>query len=174
MPAEHALSVASPLGTLLLVARDDRLVRVIIEAPARDLPAPADTVHPVLELARNQLGEYLAGSRKTFELPLQLPAWPRFSLHVLELLRAVPYGEVLTYGELARRAGSPRAARAVGQVMAANPLPIVIPCHRVVAAGGLPGGYSGGGGLVTKEWLLALEQNRLPGQSGQSCENCRI
>ena len=81
---------------------------------------------------------------------------------MLAALRAIPYGEVRSYGELALQAGSPRAARAVGQVMAANPLPIIIPCHRVIAARGLLGGYSGGGGLVTKSWLLDFERQSVP------------
>jgi methylated-DNA-[protein]-cysteine S-methyltransferase len=166
MPAEVCLTITTPLGDLRLLARHERLVGVVILAGAAGVQAgstsaPAvrgDRASPVLCEAERELTEYFAGRRQTFEVPLDLSGWPPFTEKILEELRKVPYGETLTYGELAARAGCPRAARAVGQVMAANPLPIVIPCHRVVAANGRLGGYSGGAGLPTKQWLLAFEQ----------------
>lgn len=106
----------------------------------------------VAELA-HQLDDYFQGELVYFDVPLSLRGTP-FQLAVWQALRNIPFGEVVTYGELARRIGQPRAARAVGGAVGANPVPIIIPCHRVVAAGGL-GGY--GPGLYWKERLLRLE-----------------
>jgi len=165
MPAEDCLTIATPLGELRLLARHERLVGVKILASTQpgstSTPAVSDSiVSPVLRQAGRELAEYFAGRRQAFEVPLDLSGWPPFTRKILEELCKVPYGATLTYGELATRAGAPRAARAVGQAMAANPLPIVIPCHRVVAADGRLGGYSGGAGLPTKQWLLAFEQSK--------------
>ena len=104
-----------------------------------------------------QIREYLEGKRDGFTLPLDLRGTP-FQRAVWEALRAVPYGETRTYGELARAAGHPSAVRAVGAANGANPVPLVVPCHRVVASGGRLGGY--GGGLGLKRRLLALEHQR--------------
>jgi methylated-DNA-[protein]-cysteine S-methyltransferase len=101
-----------------------------------------------------QLGEYFAGSRRTFDLELA-PYGTDFQLRVWAALRAIPYGAVRNYGDIARAIGQPGAARAVGQANGCNPLPIVIPCHRVIASDGTIGGYSGG--LAIKHRLLALE-----------------
>ncbi len=159
MPDKCVATLATPIGVLVLQAHGGLLTQVTIGVEADAIPPEGATGHhPILQQAKHQLLEYFAGKRQEFDLPLRLPTWPAFSLRVLAALRAIPYGEVRSYGELARLAGSPRAARAVGQVMAANPLPIIIPCHRVVAARGLLGGYSGGGGLATKSWLLDLER----------------
>ncbi len=107
--------------------------------------------------AIEQIREYLEGKRTTFELDLDLRATP-FQLSVYAALQEIPYGETRTYGEIARRVGAPRAVRAVGTANGANPLSLVIPCHRVVAAGGRLGGY--GGGLPMKKRLLAMEHRR--------------
>jgi len=104
--------------------------------------------------ASMQLAEYLAGSRREFELELA-PVGTDFQLRVWRALRAIPYGAVRNYGDIARAVGQPGAARAVGQANGCNPLPIVIPCHRVIASDGTIGGYSGG--LAIKHRLLALE-----------------
>jgi len=170
MPDDAQLVISTPIGCLRLHARNQCLSGIVILADEHG-PSSQDAIEilpvtgvaePVLKQAATELEEYFAGFRKKFDVQLDLPSWPEFSSKILEILRAIPYGETLSYGELAARAGSPRAARAVGQVMAANPLPIIIPCHRVVASGGRPGGYSGGGGLQTKRWLLELERdNRL-------------
>jgi methylated-DNA-[protein]-cysteine S-methyltransferase len=167
MPDEVCVTMTTPLGALRLLARHERLVGVVFLAGAagvqpgsRSVPAVSDgSASPVLRQASRELAEYFAGERRAFEVPLDLSGWPPFTRKILEELCKVPYGETLTYGELAARAGSPRAARAVGQAMAANPLPIIIPCHRVVAADGRLGGYSGGDGLPTKQWLLTFEQS---------------
>jgi methylated-DNA-[protein]-cysteine S-methyltransferase len=153
----------TPLGTLLLAKTERGLCRIGYDPdPERDaemlarvfgrrvLRAPG-----ALDDARRQLDEYFEGRRETFELPLDLGLSRDFSRRVLLELARVPYGQVTTYGALATRAGRPRAARAVGTVMNRNPIPIVLPCHRVVGASGSLVGY--GGGLQRKEALLQLE-----------------
>jgi methylated-DNA-[protein]-cysteine S-methyltransferase len=110
-----------------------------------------------LEDATQQVGEYLRGERKAFQLPVDLSSMTPFQQTVLNEVTNVPRGEVVTYGDLARRIGKPRAARAVGQALGSNPVPIVVPCHRVIASDGSLGGYSGRRGVETKEALLTLE-----------------
>jgi len=105
--------------------------------------------------AEREIREYLAGRRRRFTVPADLSAATPFHRKALAALARVPYGRTVTYGQLAARAGRPRAARAVGQAMANNPLPLIFPCHRVVASGGGLGGF--GGGLGLKRRLLALE-----------------
>ena len=115
---------------------------------------------PVLLAARRQLAEYFAGDRTEFDLPLA-PAGTPFQRRVWDELRKVPYGEVASYGEIARRLGmTGQAARAVGLANGRNPVPVVIPCHRVVGADGRLTGY--GGGTSRKRFLLDLEQGALP------------
>lgn len=111
--------------------------------------------------AVTQLSEYFSGRRRRFDLSLDWSAMSRLQRHVLEVLfDSVGYGETVSYGTLARRAGPDRGvllpARAVGQIMGSNPIPLIVPCHRVVAVDGL-GGYSGGTGLEVKRWLLTFE-----------------
>jgi methylated-DNA-[protein]-cysteine S-methyltransferase len=116
---------------------------------------PDETVQAVI----GQLREYFAGQRREFDLPLDLPPLEPSTLAVLAAIQQVPYGEVVTYGELAVRSGTGLPARAIGSIMGANPVPLIIPCHRVVAADGL-GGFSGGEPgeeLATKRWLLENE-----------------
>lgn len=104
-----------------------------------------------------QLNEYLGGKRIAFDLPIDYSVLTEFQKKVLTTALKIPRGRVLTYGDVARKIGRPRAARAVGQALGSNPMPIVIPCHRVLGSDGSLHGYSGGGGLKTKEWLLKLE-----------------
>jgi methylated-DNA-[protein]-cysteine S-methyltransferase len=160
------LEMATPVGTLTLFALDDRLCRITIRATEPGTAEPAQPVAdstgesgPVLLCAAAQVAKYFAGHRRAFRLPCDLAGLSPFTRKVLETLQAVPCGTTVTYGELAAQAGYPGAARAVGRAMAANPLPLVIPCHRVVAADGRLGGYSGGAGPPTKAWLLAFEQS---------------
>ncbi|HMK08263.1 MAG TPA: methylated-DNA--[protein]-cysteine S-methyltransferase [Anaerolineales bacterium] len=108
-------------------------------------------------VARRELREYLAGRRTSFTLPVDLTHVTSFQRRVLEAAQAVPRGQVATYGEIGRRIGRPGAARAVGQALGSNPVPIVVPCHRVLASDGSLRGYSGRGGLQTKRRLLTLE-----------------
>jgi methylated-DNA-[protein]-cysteine S-methyltransferase len=153
----------TPIGRLFVAATPAGLCRIsydpeperVVESLARTLGTRVlRSPHPVDE-TRRQLDEYFDRRRTAFELEVALRLAADFSRRVLDELAQVPYGEVTTYGELARRAERPRAARAVGTVMNRNPIPIVLPCHRVVGVGGSLVGY--GGGLDRKEALLRLE-----------------
>lgn len=108
----------------------------------------------IFDTAQKQLSEYFNGSRQTFDFPIKVLSGTDFQKSVWELLRKIPYGCVISYGEIAKMLGNPRACRAVGNAVGANPLPIVIPCHRVVAANGI-GGFSGG--LHIKKILMDIE-----------------
>ncbi len=155
--------VDTPLGTLLVAATAAGLCRISYDPePERELERLARVLgtrilrspKPVDEV-RRQLDEYFERRRQEFDLDVDLRLTADFSRRVLEELARVPYGETTTYGELAARAARPRAARAVGTVMNRNPIPIVLPCHRVVGSSGKLVGY--GGGLERKEQLLRLE-----------------
>lgn len=111
--------------------------------------------------AIRQMSEYLAGKRTAFDLPLDLSQVTEFRRRVLLAALKIPRGQIATYAEIARRIGRPKAARAVGQALGSNPIPIVIPCHRVLASDGSLRGYSGGKGLATKAQLLKIEGVRL-------------
>ncbi len=143
------LAVDTPLGRLTFFEEDGRLT-------ALDWYGKRSAGEPTLLLleARRQLAAYFAGRRRAFDLPLA-PAGSPFELRVWQLMSDIPYGETRTYGELARDLAA--APRAVGQACGRNPLPILIPCHRVLAADGRLGGYSGGQGAETKRRLLMLE-----------------
>lgn len=147
----------SPIGPLL-IAGDHDAVRHIRFAkkgkPERPEPGWIESRTGSVAEAAAQLREYFAGERTEFDLPLTLDGTP-FQRAVWHKLQEIPYGETISYGELARRVGKPNASRAVGSANGANRIPIVIPCHRVIAAGGKLGGF--GGGLSTKEALLAHE-----------------
>ncbi len=140
----------TPLGRLRVVEAEGRITRL----QWRDEADPEETSpSPVLAEAVRQLAAYLDGSLHDFDLPLA-PSGSAFQLSVWREMLRIPYGEVSTYGEVAARTGG--EARAVGGACGANPIPLIIPCHRIVAGDGL-GGYSGGGGLATKRRLLILE-----------------
>ncbi|WP_338898887.1 methylated-DNA--[protein]-cysteine S-methyltransferase [Streptomyces sp. TG1A-60] len=161
--------VGTGIGPLLLASTDDGLVNVVFHATeaVRDTAldrlasrlgtAPVeDPAAPQLAEAIRQVEAYFAGRRQDFELPLDWSLISGFNRQVLrELASGVPYGSVVGYGDLARRVGQPGAAQAVGVAMGSNPLPVVVPCHRVVESAGGIGGF--GGGLETKRKLLALE-----------------
>lgn len=112
-------------------------------------------------LACTQLQEYFSGRRRDFSVPVELAGVSPFARRVLTVLQKLPFGETVSYGELAAHAGNPLAARAVGRIMANNHLPIIIPCHRVIGKNGSMTGYSGGDGIRTKEWLLNFERRCL-------------
>jgi len=132
-----------------------------VRATGWQLDARDASIEPdeTLQMVIGQLREYFAGQRHDFDVPLDLPALEPSTLAVLQAMRTIGYGETITYGELAVRSGTGLPARAIGSIMGANPVPLIIPCHRVVAADGL-GGYSGGEPgheLETKRWLLENE-----------------
>lgn len=143
------LSIDSPLGPLMLAGDGSALTSISWGRFDHDEP---DAV--LAETAR-QLEAYFAGRLQLFDLPLK-PAGTAFRQSVWDAMLAIPYGGTATYGGMAKMLDS--GPRAVGGACGANPIPIVIPCHRVLASGGAPGGYSGQGGLDTKAWLLALER----------------
>ncbi|WP_037906005.1 methylated-DNA--[protein]-cysteine S-methyltransferase [Actinacidiphila yeochonensis] len=166
--AEVAWTVReTPIGPLFAAHSEAGLVHVAFHtgperAPrtaasvARRLGCEAVEAPEALAAVALQLGEYFAGERLRFDLPLDWSLTTGFNRRVLrELYAGVPYGSVVGYQDLADRVGEPGAARAVGVAMGANPLPVVVPCHRVVESGGGIGGF--GGGLETKRTLLALE-----------------
>jgi methylated-DNA-[protein]-cysteine S-methyltransferase len=153
----------SPVGRLLVAASDRGLCMISYDPePDRELDWLARAFgarvlrspRPVDE-ARRELSEYFEGERREFDLPVDLSPLPGFQRAVLDELTRIPYGHVDTYGGLARRIGKPQAARAVGGALNRNPVPIVVPCHRIVGAGGRLTGYAGG--LERKEALLGLE-----------------
>ena len=158
--------VESPIGELLVAASDQGVASIWFDPdPADDLDRLARIGGPrvlrsprSVDRVRGELEEYFAGTRRAFDVPLDLRALPSFTLEVLHELAQIPYGETTTYGALAERVGHPRAARAVGTVMNRNRIPIILPCHRVVGATGNLTGYAGG--LGRKETLLELEGAR--------------
>ncbi len=156
--------IESRIGRLRLAASDEGLVRISLPGGAgsfggwlrRSLPDAEEVPGlPVLEQARRELDEYFEGRRREFSLALD-PRGTPFQLAVWSELRTIPFGETRSYGDVARALGKPGAQRAVGLANGANPLPLVIPCHRVIESSGRLGGY--GGGLETKRRLLASEQ----------------
>lgn len=147
---------ATGIGTMYVVEESGSIIGVRL--PGEREPVGEGRVTPLLERAAVQIAEYLAGERKGFDLPIDLSG-NEFSMKVWREMVAIPYGEVRTYGELAKAIGRPGAARAVGQACHRNPLPILIPCHRVVGAGGKLTGYAGG--LDLKMRLLEMEQDAL-------------
>jgi methylated-DNA-[protein]-cysteine S-methyltransferase len=156
--------VDAPFGRLLVASTEAGLVRVAFARESHDgvLQDLSDRISPrVLEAparldeVRRELDDYFHGDRQRFELPIDWSLSHGFLREARQACYAIPYGEVVTYSDLAAAAGSPRAVRAAGNAMARNPIPIVVPCHRVVRTGGGLGGY--GGGLDVKRWLLDLE-----------------
>ncbi len=167
--AEKLVDVAvttmdSPVGTLLLIATPKGIVRIAFETENRDdvLGEVAEHVSPrILEAPRRldplrrELDRYFAGKLRDFDVPIDWTLTGDFARRVLRRTARIPYGSVASYGEVAMDVGTPRGARAVGNALGSNPIPVVVPCHRVVRTGGAIGGY--GGGLPRKRWLLALE-----------------
>jgi methylated-DNA-[protein]-cysteine S-methyltransferase len=146
----------TPIGELLLAGDDDVLCLVgFPEGSMRKDPEP-DWIYneKPLAAARQQLAEYFAGERREFDLSLRLSG-TEFQMSVLRALQQIPYGETTSYAEIAERIGRPKAVRAVGAANGRNPIPIIVPCHRVIGSHGELTGF--GGGLDTKEALLRLE-----------------
>lgn len=149
------MTMASPIGPLRLVAEDGALAGVYLDNAPIGEARPAD---PLLARAARQLDEYFRGRRTTFELPLRMAGTP-FQRAVWGALRHIPYGATRSYSDIACAVGAPRAVRAVGLANGRNPVPIIVPCHRVIGKGGKLVGY--GGGLERKQWLLEHEGARL-------------
>ncbi len=161
--AVHYTSLAAPIGRVLVAVGDAGLVRVSFrqsesafaaelegQLGMRAVRSPSETAEVV-----EQLRAYFAGRRRRFDVPVDLRHVTPFVRRVLTATMQVPAGNLVSYGDIARRIGQPKGSRAVGQALGRNPIPIVIPCHRVIAAGGRIGGY--GGGLAIKRRLLRLE-----------------
>ena len=158
MSTRHT-TIDSPIGPLLLIADRQALTGIYLDSE-RGAPRPEqlgedDPGHPVLAAAAMQLAEYFAGERQDFDVPLTA-AGTDFQQLVWAELVEIPYGETISYGELARRVGKPSASRAVGLANGRNPVPIMVPCHRVIGANGTLTGY--GGGIERKQWLLTHER----------------
>jgi len=152
-------------GSVAVVERDDRVIRICFKCSADEVSSTINSVYPgakqastlLIQDSLKQLLEYFRDDRYTFNVPLANDSLTPFARKVQRELLKVPYGSVISYGELAAKAGSPRAARAVGGVMASNPFPLIVPCHRVVNADGRIGHYSAAHGSKTKTWLLEFE-----------------
>ena len=167
--AEGLLDVAyaiadSPLGPLTVAVTDRGLVRVaypdrpldgVLEELARGVSPRVLEAPARLDEVRRELDEYFEGRRERFDLPLDWSLTRGFGRKVLQATAKIGFGHVSTYKEMAERAGSPRAVRAAGNALGSNPIPVIVPCHRVLRTGGALGGYTGG--LEKKEYLLTLE-----------------
>ncbi|MGO4223416.1 methylated-DNA--[protein]-cysteine S-methyltransferase [Lysobacter sp. TAF61] len=150
-------TIASPVGPLLLAASDDGLHLIEFHTPRHPMRRNAQWRqgdNALLRLATRQLDEYFAGKRRDFELELAPQGTP-FQREVWQTLAAIPYGATISYAQLAQRIGKPAAVRAVGAANGRNPLPLVLPCHRVIGSDGSLTGF--GGGLPTKQFLLQME-----------------
>jgi methylated-DNA-[protein]-cysteine S-methyltransferase len=162
-PTVYWCAIRTPIGRLLVAASESGLVRVSFPQSEASFVADlrtrlnTDVVRSAARTADivHQLRAYFAGERRTFDVRVDLSGLTPFHRRVLAAAASVPAGQVVSYGEIARRIGRPGGSRAVGQALGRNPVPIVIPCHRVIAAGGRIGGY--GGGLTIKRKLLRLE-----------------
>lgn len=157
--------IKTPIGKIILVEQDGALIRVYMPKENRSIediefeleqidPDAYEQDTPLLDLVQSQIEEYFAGARTEFEVPLKFSG-TEFQEGVWKQIAAIPQGEILTYSEIAHHIDKPKAARAVGNACGNNPIPLIIPCHRVLAANGKLGGYSSG--LETKRALLDFE-----------------
>jgi methylated-DNA-[protein]-cysteine S-methyltransferase len=154
-------TIPSPLGPLVLVGSTEALTHVGLPHSKKPMTIPEHWRHDAQRFIeeRKQFSAFFKGELTRFDLPLE-PHGTAFQLTVWKALSDIPYGETINYAELARRIGNPKASRAVGLANGANPLAIVIPCHRVIGADGSLTGY--GGGLEAKQFLLAFERKHAP------------
>lgn len=153
-------TLSTPLGDITAVADEAGLTQVILAGDDGSVLAEATEGGPIVDAAATQLAEYFAGERMAFDVPLT-PQGTEFQQTVWKALGDVPFGTTATYGEIARAIGQLTATRAVGAANGRNPIPIIIPCHRVIGASGELTGYSGGGGIETKRRLLDHESGTL-------------
>lgn len=154
----------TPLGDLRLAASDFGLVAIEwvhsqmhLDAFLQRLKRPIEPNPKKIAPYAKELGEYLSGRRNAFTIPIDWSLFRPFQREALQVVFRIPYGETCTYHDIAVEIGRPNAARAVGRANATNPMPLVIPCHRVIGRDGKLHGYGGGEGLKTKEWLLRME-----------------
>ncbi len=159
-PDIQAASIISPLGRLILFADQDGIARIIL--PGTPLRKDEQRIldrgagnHPVLERCCRELEEYFAGKRRLFSVPARPPGGTLFQRQVWQLLVRIPYGRTASYGALAEVLGNKKAARAVGRAANANPIPILVPCHRLIGRDGSLTGFASG--LTNKSWLLEHE-----------------
>ena len=156
-------SFESPIGPMYLAATARGISRVVFRVSEQEFLARLDPLARIrrdpaaLAEAVDELLAYFDNPSSGFDIPLDLTDVTPFQRKALQLIRGIPTGRVWTYKDVAEKLGKPKASRAVGQAMAHNPVPIVIPCHRVVGSGGALTGYGGGGGVATKRWLLEFE-----------------
>jgi methylated-DNA-[protein]-cysteine S-methyltransferase len=152
-PPTFTLPLDTPIGRLVLESDGDVLIGIWLPTQAMPKQGNGHDAPPVLKETATQLEEYFARERTDFDVPMELDG-TEFQKEVWAELTRIPYGTTISYGELARRVGRPKGPRAVGQANGRNPIPIIVPCHRVLASNGI-GGY--GGGLPMKRTLLATE-----------------
>jgi len=155
----NEMLINSPVGTLRLVASNKGLLAIDVKksSTSRQVTAGDAQANVILQVARKQLDEYFAGKRTSFSIPLDLRG-TEFQVESWKALGRIPFGKTITYGQQAQNIGNPKACRAVGSANGKNPIPIVVPCHRVVASDGSLGGYALG--LKMKKQLLDLEGHR--------------
>jgi methylated-DNA-[protein]-cysteine S-methyltransferase len=181
-PVWIAPTAETPMGWMWVAVSDRGLAAVAFKAEPEALAdalmrrgfSPVTISPEQAGPAARQVEEFLQGERLAFDLPVDLRGLPAFQQRVLQATLAVPRGQVRTYAEIASTVGSPKAARAVGRAEATNPIPLVVPCHRIVGSGGGLHGYGGPGGIPTKIWLLNLEgfdaASLARGRSGHSMQ----
>lgn len=148
----------TPLGALFIAVNDKGLYHLDFGRGQDTILASLDSgvvKHPLPDFIA-QIDQYFSGQRQSFDLPLDLSGTTEFRRQVLETIQDIPFGSVMTYGEVAAAVGKPKGARAIGQAMRHNPIPLIVPCHRVVAADSL-GGYGGEWDSAKKRWLLTFE-----------------
>ena len=158
-----SVGLQTPIGFLQLTTNSNGLCKIHID-PASSYNDPVGQINPLLAEVKTQLNEYFASKRKIFDLPLDLEQLHGFQKDVMGIASKIPYGQVMTYGQIASQLRKPGASRAVGTALSHNPLPIIIPCHRVVAADGHLTGYLGKKGIAAKKWLLELEGHKIVGE----------
>lgn len=160
---QQGIQFRSPIGLITVTISDFGISQVRIGGKNTPIETGLKE-NEILKQSRQQFSEYFNGQRRTFDLPLDWSMFSPFQADVLAIVHKIPFGEVRTYGDIARELGKPAASRAVGMALARNPLPILIPCHRVVAASGHLTGFSAADGIPSKTWLLQLEGHRVVAQ----------
>ncbi len=163
-------TIDTPIGQVNVTAGRNGLVEVALpgrNAAIKSKPVEQDIANPAYQIAQQALSEireYLAGRRREFDLKINPSIFTPFQKRVLEITQKIPYGEIRTYGEIAQSFGSPNASRAVGMALGRNPILIILPCHRVVAANHHLTGFAAADGLRVKQWLLEMEGHKVVNQ----------